>query len=931
MRKKNILVHLSFPLLINILVLGQTTAPNCNWYPNQMRILNSEWNWDGEGIDDGKYIDWYARVDGVDTPRQLISPFISPTGPLVGLDFSRSQGWVLIDRDFGQCGPVPYPHFILYNKYTSILRIFVYFSSTGAANKGYNKLYLELTKGENQVANTAITSGVSSPNKAPDKYFNNSKNKIITDNSTNTAISTVIDEPTAAGWQFADFAVSYDPYISEIFGLGNLHPYYKASLNIKMSGLTKSELKASITGSSTTQDLEIAQNQNYVGAAPEHNNQVGTTLKKVEGFIGKLAKTSKGIEEARKTGNEFAVAGIKRMVDLASKKVINGTEFAAYNAFKSLKKATDDKGGFWKSFGVVSKALSFAGPLVGAVGGIIGLFASDEPEAPAAPAPSRPTITEYNLQVSGSIETTTPLANFSFNVPGVQYDKATPEKNSLPTHYNCPLGFFNIMNTPQIEFVQYNRVVNYTTGKFFPDYYSQLEDLGYSCNGFASYKSYNIKNDIGYGLNESSGLELVAVTAALIAENSGQDIFYNDSENMFGFVEIEWCGNDYCVGGIGINKDNTCFSGDWRFNNRGGQHEIRYHVFEPTLHSFNPINREIELGRMELHRYDLNGKHQIGTPFVALEKLKGMTLTVPEHMKVYVRVIAILKVKGSSNDSAPIYFSKDYDPDFTQSPTIASGYYANSFFDLPPFANHTSQYTTYNQNLEINDQIYPKVTSEPVTETQYNNCSESSCDEIQVELGRTNFSPVPSFLSVSNKITATNTKVIATPCYIDYYNGNTCNTTSINDLHLTAFEIELGEGFEVEEGADFTAISTDYGYKLPEDSPVQKQIYVSSNCYNINAYRMEVPEHEISNMLPALSEDDFMVYPNPTQTGSFTIKTNSKLPLQIIVTDMLGRIVLKTITTGFETLVQLENTVKGVFQVSSQDHTTSKHKKLIVE
>lgn len=922
-------------LFINT-AFAQVYVGDCYEYQNEMHINNSTWEWEPQ-LSTNLVRQWHAVYSGENKAYSISNPFSNPTSdPKITdiyykEDWKKSQGWVLIDRNFGQCGKVVNPYFILYNKYTGILRAFIWLNSLVVANSGYQKYYVELF--EDDVNRTAI---LGSSGKAPD-YFYNKKYPIKDDK---TVIATTIDKPQSSGWVAADFNITYDPYIQDIFNKGTSHPYFKSKLNIDLYGFSISTVKASITGTSRTEDEEeFNEKHNYAGKAPAKGDagkdQFGNTLNKISGFVGKVSKGLGSIEDARSKTNKTAIDIVN---DLNTKGNLNGVQRKAHQLSTYLKNKSDTKTDFWKTFGVVNKVAGFAGPIVGAIGSIIGLFAPEPDPAevtPPAPAPARPTITEYNLQLSGSIESSKKLVTISFQVPGVPYNSSIPETNGILPYYNCPLGFFNIMNTPQIEFVQYNRVIGFTNGKRIQEspYDSQygsyyyLVDIENSCLNHNSYKSCTIKNDIGYGVNESSGLELVTVTAALIAENLGSfDLFKND-EYIKAISIAEASDNSYLNDQIEDDEKwlwvtKTCFSGQNIHNNR---------VHNPRMNIFNPINREIELGRMELHRYDLNGKHQIGTPFVALEKLKGMTLTVPEHMKVYVRVIAILKVKGSSNDSAPIYFSKDYDPDFTQSPTIASGYYANSFFDLPPFANHTSQYTSYTQNLDINNENYPKATSDPVIESQTTGCDEYGCSYANVEVGRTNFSPIPSFLSASNKITATNTKVIATPCYIDYYNINTCNTTSTNDLYLTAYEIELGEGFEVEEGADFTAISTDYGYKLPEDSPVQKQIYVSSNCYNINAYKMEVPENETSNMLPAHSEDDFMVYPNPTQTGSFTIKTNSKLPLQIIVTDMLGRIVLKTITTGFETLVQLENTVKGVFQVSSQDHTISKHKKLIVE
>ena len=45
----------------------------------------------------------------------------------MGEDYSPTEGWVLLKKDFGcSGGGIDYPYFILYNKYRGVIRLFMY-------------------------------------------------------------------------------------------------------------------------------------------------------------------------------------------------------------------------------------------------------------------------------------------------------------------------------------------------------------------------------------------------------------------------------------------------------------------------------------------------------------------------------------------------------------------------------------------------------------------------------------------------------------------------------------------------------------------------------------------------------------------------------------------------------------------------------------
>ena len=115
-------------------------------------------------------------------------------------DYEPSGGWVLMQRDFGAPGRfINHPYFILYNKYTGIMRIFVAISETVT---GYNKAIISLKYAKDN-RRTAVLGFYSSTDYiSPTKTFDNNVQEVIVGNSY------AYDLPY---WLHADFVMNYDP------------------------------------------------------------------------------------------------------------------------------------------------------------------------------------------------------------------------------------------------------------------------------------------------------------------------------------------------------------------------------------------------------------------------------------------------------------------------------------------------------------------------------------------------------------------------------------------------------------------------------------------------------------------------------------------------------------------------------------------------
>ncbi len=115
-------------------------------------------------------------------------------------DFEPNDGWEMVQREFGSAGnPINHPYFILYNKYSGILRIFVAISNVVGQN---NSAVITLTYAKD-TKRTAVLE-LLSPNSYANALidFDNQVPEIKVGNDYNFSLPY---------WMHADFVMNYDP------------------------------------------------------------------------------------------------------------------------------------------------------------------------------------------------------------------------------------------------------------------------------------------------------------------------------------------------------------------------------------------------------------------------------------------------------------------------------------------------------------------------------------------------------------------------------------------------------------------------------------------------------------------------------------------------------------------------------------------------
>jgi len=200
------------------------TSPIPYWADDDPN-LDPNWDWRQE-----HYEVYWSRP-----PAQLwtvASPFSSEytSGVALTLDYEPEDGWVLVARNFGsEKNYLKNPYFILYNKHTGLLRVFVLLSlledhTTGSISLSFDPALSNTT---------ALLTHASNRAWAVDRYKKDLMGYAVTEVQTEC-------------WTYADFATAYDP---------NTEQSKDSALRFRVEGVDISNVTVKSTDFTLTQVL----------------------------------------------------------------------------------------------------------------------------------------------------------------------------------------------------------------------------------------------------------------------------------------------------------------------------------------------------------------------------------------------------------------------------------------------------------------------------------------------------------------------------------------------------------------------------------------------------------------------------------------------------------------------------------------------------
>lgn len=452
--------------------LDQTKETNAT--ATRAAIVPEEWDWTNPANYDYAYIQGVGKIP-------ISSPFTTAASAngdinmiIRGQDFWPEQGWVLLDKVFGteeQYAETDYPHFMLYNKYRGIIRLFIFNGSSQESKQGIITMNWFGSNTNGLLANTFdYALPVSSPS-ATDKDH---------------SVINYIQDYYGKAWCVTDFLVAFDPRTdsSKDYAL-EFKLYSQNESTIRINGEMKFETQSATSLGENTP-----------------NTSSGFSLAMVGKALGKLPDG-------------------KTITD--TYKAINGLTKDGYRAERKLKAKMNnvqselEKGSFIDALGNVVSAAKGLGSIVSSVFNVVDIFIGKR--SSISKVEIMPMVSEGNSHYSGTITTTGNASRFILQLPNTNHwnSDGTVINDGCPI-YDKPLGVFCLENEPEIQRL-------YVVDSYERHYNDDDYDQHYW------YTSFRITGDIKLAINKASGLEYVAGTAQLLTPGGMPNSKYDEVED----------------------------------------------------------------------------------------------------------------------------------------------------------------------------------------------------------------------------------------------------------------------------------------------------------------------------------------------------------------------------------------------------------------
>ena len=418
--------------------------------------------------------------------------------------------------------------------------------------------------------------------RAPDKY--------LTANLEDDLTTYICSYSGNSAWVMGEFTMLFDPNSKD-------GKYYQSGLSFKVYGIVNSTIELGGDFRFTTKPTE---GYGFSGPTSKVVDNPGANAKKFLAsgakFLGQFDKLSDQVKAIHDKTNETA-EGLAKFTTGPLAKVKQAANFIEQNTRGSstLK-------------GVLGVASSLGG-LFGVAGSIAGLLWPSD-TGPTA-VTTAPTVSTGSISLKGTIETTTIIGSTFTEEPGVPHNfdvNTNAFVRASQPYYDCPMGLFNLRQTPQLA----KRV--YPRAKMYSGYRGQVPE--------ESYTSYSVQEDLTPVFNQTSGMQVVSVKAAIV-----QKVRYSSLESLF---------------------DN---------------------LYTPTR--YNLLYAQIEAGNLEAVPFDVgptnspnDDTYLVQTPFVDVGCFKGMAFNAPTDSltksPAFIRIIATLRRVNAAPTDAPYYFAQDY-------------------------------------------------------------------------------------------------------------------------------------------------------------------------------------------------------------------------------------------------------------------------------
>lgn len=615
-------------LYLPVLIKAQSNAfviqdVGCN--PQNLPCeYNPSWNWlaDPNNLNGN----WDARLQSGTVP--MGSPFFTsfvPVQDLVSInntsDYLPEQGWVLLAKDFG-CVPnkavaAGIPWFMLYNKYRSIVRLFLWYGNPNNYNS--SSIKLSWSNGLNNINSNNSLLTLSNKFAKPNiSYPVNSNNELML-NYMNTV-------PNNGGWTVTEFIVNFDP--NTINATGQFQ-FIQFDLSlVQNSNVTLSGEFTFNTQSATVKEAPAP--------APNNNNPaILDYITSAKEFLGKIPKSSD--VSAGFTSAVAATDTLNKLFHTQFTRNLNSTANNLNNG--ELKKVL---------VGTATIAEQIiAGKYLDVATSIIGLFVGKSNQAASTSVTDyiQPTISRGSIKFTGTIRGETNAKNIILQLPGTSHKFSNGNLNcsGLPI-YDCPLGLVSLQRAPNIEMKKHSIFSGqrtYTVSTPLTNNPFNTTVLGQ--NIFEQFNSYKVVSDLEIALNGAVGVTIKSIKACLVAE---QD------------ESIQPIDSSYVLMSDRPNSKGT---------GKTGYNELTIPPSPSNLIGMNYFRLGYEQSFFTNKTYILNSlnkntkTYSYSTPFVDIADFKNTVIMAQPAMRIYIKIQVVMLPTNLTDDQTPIVYSIPYD------------------------------------------------------------------------------------------------------------------------------------------------------------------------------------------------------------------------------------------------------------------------------
>jgi hypothetical protein len=667
------------------LLYSQSQCTQCNWDWTNWSYTPGNSNWDfisagGNGVQDpGTGSPWAGSVPAINTIYNYN-------------DYTIANGWVLLYKDFGCYAGTNYPYFILYNKYTGKMRLFLYLYM-GFDQNPLNKALVKL-KWNDPTLSTSLLS-LSNAN-----YYANSNyhaTSYISDDVGTYVLNNADQNLIKNNFFVADFNMAFDPQTPRLTNY---------QLNFDIETLTKYDITLAGTFDWTTRSIGANESLGDQNTSTDNSKTPPITT---TDYIYNTVKTIPKVTASLPSASDLEKVFVNQNTQLATFQSNSSLTIDNIKIVSDFKQSmTDLSNSTNNDFESFMKTSSNVLPVVGKYL-TTALSVYDYFSGKAVSSPTQvsimPTVTHGTINLSGSMSAQTAISSIIFDIPGSAHN---PQSNKTPL-WDCPLGVISLQDDPSTSYSSGNpgiskqKVMLYDGEKF--DHIEYTHDQYTHVTGakvitkpdYVAYKNLRINNDFKFNLNPTSGATIISLKAAIVGRVPAQvdakgiakpiitpfidkkydPIYpYNSGDNSATYPGNYGSTIDYypeCSGGNQLSYINTLYN--------------CIPVTGTMPWYIEPFNDYAYRGDYFLNNIDENGIFEVSTPFIDVTKFKGTSITLPEQMEVYVKVIAVLQPTDLTASQTPIVLSMKYkvnEPDYndnTSTVNYATYPYTNEEFN----------------------------------------------------------------------------------------------------------------------------------------------------------------------------------------------------------------------------------------------------------